>query len=196
MIPEIKNHPHNSQVYHHERGATPEKEGTPFVVSGPRARRLFWLGAVSFFSLLIGFIFIGDPTANTTGPIVDRVQETSETAFIEARVKDHVLKLEVAETFAQRVHGLSDRQSLAPAQGMLFVFDEVDSQGIWMKDMNFALDIIWLDQEKRVVLIEKDVAPETYPRVYGQGVRAKYVIELPAGTTEQLGIEVTDRFQF
>ena len=65
-----------------------------------------------------------------------------------------------------------------------------------MKDMNFSLDILWLDEQKRVVLIEKDIAPETYPRVYGEGVRAKYVIELLAGTVERLNIQVTDQFQF
>lgn len=195
MIPEIKNHPH-AHAYHHERGAVAEKAGTTFDISGPRARRLFWLAAVSFFSLLIGFIFIGNPITNTVGPVIDRVEQTVEVPLIYARVRDQVLKLEVAETFAQRVHGLSDRKSLDPQQGMLFVFDEVDSQGIWMKDMNFSLDILWLDEQKRVVLIEKDIAPETYPRVYGEGVRAKYVIELLAGTVERLNIQVTDQFQF
>jgi uncharacterized protein len=96
--------------------------------------------------------------------------------------------LELADSPEKRQQGLSGRENIANHSGMLFIFDTNDYHGIWMPDMNFSIDIIWLDEAKQVVAIESRVAPETYPRVFKPTVPAKYVIELPAGTaaTEQL----------
>lgn len=82
--------------------------------------------------------------------------------------------------------GLSGTEQLADNAGMLFWYDKVGERCFWMKDMRYALDIIWLDAQKRVVRIEPDLTPETYPRTYC--AQARYGIELNAGEAAKSGI--------
>ena len=67
---------------------------------------------------------------------------------------------------------------------MLFLFSTPDRYGIWMKNMLIPLDILWLDDHKRIIHIETNVPP--CPRepclIYQSDTAALYVIELAAGT--------------
>jgi uncharacterized protein len=97
---------------------------------------------------------------------------------------------EVADTGALREQGLSGRASLPEGRGMLFVFDQDGSWGIWMKDMLFSIDIVWLDKEGRVAWMETNVSPETYPTAFYSESPARYVLELPAGAAAKYGIAI------
>ncbi len=85
--------------------------------------------------------------------------------------------------------GLSGRESMPDNQGMLFVFPDYVEQCIWMKDMKFALDILWLDDESKIIFIENNVDPKSYPRQYCHGP-AKYVIELNDGEANTNNIAI------
>ena len=52
--------------------------------------------------------------------------------------------VEIASTTLQKMTGLSFRTALAPDHGMLFTFGAAAVQNFWMKDMNFAIDMIWI----------------------------------------------------
>lgn len=107
-------------------------------------------------------------------------------------VASKTIELETVETQSEREKGLSGRACLPKDKGMLFVFDAPADYGFWMKDMNFAIDIIWLDESKSVIYVEKNLAPSTYPSVFMSGGKAKYVIELGADMTDELGIQKGD----
>ena len=109
---------------------------------------------------------------------------------------DSIYCAEVVDTPAGRQQGLSDRERLDTDQAMLFVFDDTDTHGIWMKGMQFALDIVWLNESKEVVHIEERVAPDTYPHVFEPNSPAKYVIELNAGQVASAGVSLGDRIPF
>jgi uncharacterized membrane protein (UPF0127 family) len=99
------------------------------------------------------------------------------------------VSLDVADTEALREQGLSGRASLSPGHGMLFVFDKVGSWGIWMKDMLFSIDIIWLNKEGAVVGIKEHATPQSYPEVfYPVTPTAAYVLEVPAGFVQEHGL--------
>ncbi len=100
-----------------------------------------------------------------------------------------VFRAEVVDTPQAVEKGLSGRQSLAPDAAMLFVFDEAKTWCFWMKDMEFSLDILWLDDSKTIVAVESDLAPETYPQDYCPPKPALYVVEVRAGTADQLGLK-------
>jgi uncharacterized membrane protein (UPF0127 family) len=91
-----------------------------------------------------------------------------------------------------RVQGLSGRASLPDGEGLLFVFPNLAEHGIWMKDMHFSIDILWISDAREVVHIEHAVAPETYPESFSSPTPARYVLEVPAGTAAIAGIEVGD----
>ncbi len=99
------------------------------------------------------------------------------------------LSVEVVETPELRTLGLSGRKEIG-AKGMLFVFDEPDYHGIWMKDMLFAIDIVWIDESLTIVGIEKRVRPDTYPRIFRPPVPVKYVLETEERYTDAFSIQV------
>jgi uncharacterized membrane protein (UPF0127 family) len=94
-----------------------------------------------------------------------------------------VLQSEVMVEDEDRAMGLMFRPSLPSDRGMLFVFEQPDFHGIWMKNCRFPIDIVWLDEARRVV----DVAPKVPPckadpcPVYQPMGRASYVVEMGAG---------------
>ena len=105
-------------------------------------------------------------------------------------------QLEVVETPTARQIGLSARDFLPADHGMLFVFDDTSYHGIWMKDMNFAIDIIWLDANGVVVDLATQVAPESYPRVWRAQEASKFVIELNAGEVERANLMIGEIVNF
>lgn len=106
------------------------------------------------------------------------------------RLGDAVLTAQVARTDAEREKGLSGVTHLGKNDAMLFVFDGDGKPGMWMKDMKIPIDIIWLDADKKVVYIAKNVSPDTYPEVFTPKIDARYVVEVAAGTVEADNIAV------
>jgi uncharacterized membrane protein (UPF0127 family) len=105
------------------------------------------------------------------------------------RIGDGVFAAKVVKTPAERAKGLSDTSSLRPDQAMLFVFDDDAKHGIWMKDMNYPIDIVWLDKDKKVVYIVKNAPPESYPyETFVPKQDARYVLEFAAGTVGRKSI--------
>ena len=104
--------------------------------------------------------------------------------------------LEIADTDLLREKGLSYRPSLDTHTGMLFVFTVPGTLKFWMKDMNFPIDMIWLDADKKVVHIEHSLSPSTYPQSFGPEIPTQYVIEIPAGEAAKVGLTVGDIVSF
>ncbi len=97
------------------------------------------------------------------------------------------LSLEKVNTEATRERGLSGRSSMPPSHGMLFVFDSIGRQCIWMKDMRFNLDIVWLNAQGRVIKQVENIAPSTYPDSFCAD-DTFYVIEVNAGVAKSAGL--------
>lgn len=94
---------------------------------------------------------------------------------------DQVVYARVADTDDSRRKGLSGTAPLGEREAMLFVFETPGRWGMWMREMNYNLDIVWLDSNKQVVSMVQDVSPDTYPKVFLPDKDALYVVELPAG---------------
>jgi uncharacterized membrane protein (UPF0127 family) len=104
-------------------------------------------------------------------------------------------KAEYATTAQTRMKGLSDRENLEAHKAMVFVFDSSERQCFWMKDMRFPIDIVWLDGSKKVIKIETNISPQTYPNSFCAD-NTKYVIELNADAASQTGLKIGDPIQF
>lgn len=105
-------------------------------------------------------------------------------------------RLEIANSAAERQKGLSCRASMTEDAGMLFVFEDPGVYRFWMKDTFIPLDMIWLDEDKRIVYIEPDVQPDSFPTHFGPQESSLYVIELNAGQAALAGIEVGQQLNF
>ena len=94
-----------------------------------------------------------------------------------------VLQVEVMVKDEDRAMGLMFRPSLALDRGLLFIFERAGFHGIWMKNCRFPIDILWLDEQRKVVHLAEAVPPcraDPCP-VYEPLRRAAYVVELNAG---------------
>lgn len=116
---------------------------------------------------------------------------------VTVRIGNAQVQVEVADTEAQRIKGLSGRKSLPENSGMLFVFDSAGFYAFWMKDTLIPLDFIWINQGA-VLEITENVQPADFqpPRTLAPRQPVDKVIELKAGTAKNLGIKVGDKVRF
>jgi len=110
--------------------------------------------------------------------------------------RDHCTLLETATSVETRAKGLSGRAVLPRNQGMLFIFESPGNHCFWMKDMRFAIDIVWLNQAREVVQIKERVQPSSYPEAFCSAERSSYGIELNAGQAAAHGIKVGQTLRF
>ena len=100
----------------------------------------------------------------------------------------HSVLAEVPVSSAQRIKGLGGRRDLQPGHGMLFIFYG-GPLTMCMRDMNFSLDFVWLNQGK-----VSQISPNVPPGGVNISVRAKggaqMVLELPAGWAKEHGVHV------
>lgn len=89
--------------------------------------------------------------------------------------------------------GLSGRKSLASGTGMLFIFPDIRQRTMWMPEMNFPLDVVWLDEHLSVVHVTYGMPPcpnrETCPS-YSSLYSVKYAIEMPQGDATLYGFSL------
>ena len=141
------------------------------------AARIGWMAALwALMCLPAAAVEVNPPLPTATITIADRT----------------VVTVELARTLEEKVRGLSGRTGLEAGHGMLFVYDRPQPIGIWMKDMRFPLDIIWI-RAGRIVQIERDAPPLTSvgpERVYT--ATADLVLEVPAGFAAARKIRVGD----
>ncbi len=148
-------------------------------------KRLFWfIACVALFGLIAGYqlkYFGGEgfDTSAIEPPPSDQV-----------KIAGVALDVYVADTPAERQRGLSGRDGLADDEGMLFVFEEDGRHTFWMKDMHFAIDIIWIAADGTVVSVVHNATPDSYPdRTYSPSDPARYVLEVNAGFAARHQIE-------
>ena len=105
--------------------------------------------------------------------------------------------VEMATTMAEQACGLSGREGLADNQGMIFLFGSGSTQTFWMKDMNFAIDMIWIS-DGRVVGFAQN-APPPAPgtalwqlQLYSSPPDVDTVLEVAAGTVARDNIQIGD----
>ena len=109
-------------------------------------------------------------------------------------IDDIELSVQVADTDHRRADGLMFQEELPYDEGMLFVFDDSKKRKFWMGNMEFSLDIIWIDSQRNVVHIDNNVPPcdttetKACPRYDSGGKDVKYVLEVTAGFVDEFNI--------
>jgi len=94
------------------------------------------------------------------------------------------LQVEVADSPLLLYSGQAFRDSLPPGWGLLFIYDRADFFRRNTRQYRFPVDIIWLDEGKRILLITENVPPcgaEPCPEYGPPREKARYVIETQAG---------------
>lgn len=124
------------------------------------------------------------------------VRQYNHVGFVEAKIANQTYRLEVADTESEREKGLSERNGMASGTGMLFAFKQNGDWRIWMVQMRFPIDVLWLNENKQIIHIKHNATPAEYPEVYKAGQQSRYVIELPSGTAKMLNLKEGDTIRF
>jgi uncharacterized protein len=133
--------------------------------------------------LLVAFVLL------LVGAAAYFVMEPKLRPHVSVQLGGTAFSARIASTEEEKTRGLSGTASLAENEAMLFVYDRDDKWSIWMKDMRYPIDIVWLDKDKKVVHIVKNAPPESYPyESFASKEEARYVLELAAGTTAKRSI--------
>lgn len=103
--------------------------------------------------------------------------------------------VEVANTPQKRAQGLMERTDLPASRGMLFVFPTCKIQTFWMANTPLALDMIFIDAEKKVVGIV-DNAPPLSRTPQSVGIPSCFVLEIQGTLSQNLGIQTGAQVEF
>ena len=135
----------------------------------------------------------------TPEPFIEIDPETNSPSIT---IGDTTFDLEIAFTPETRTQGLSDRESLPQTTGMLFVFEQPLKPSFWMYHMKFDLDFVWISQDCVVADIHQNVprqgdeqSANELPH-YRPKTPVLYNLEINAGLTETLSIEIGDKVTF
>lgn len=149
------------------------------------------IGFVLLFAVMIGGAWV---LQKNFAEKISLQASTDEVASLSTvTVGSKKIVVELAVTSDQKTQGLSGRTSLAKSAGMLFVFKPAEQQAFWMKDMKFALDIVWVANNK-IVGVERNV-PMPLPGTttsqlptYESPAAIDYVLEVNAGVAAELRV--------
>lgn len=121
----------------------------------------------------------------------------SQTIPKSACFRDACVNLEIADTEEERQLGLMFREVLPQDSGMLFIFNIESKHGFWMKNMNFPIDIIWINQDKKIVEITKTAKPcsKDCAVIYPKS-KVKYVLEVNPGFVDKNKIKIEEEVNF
>ncbi len=138
-------------------------------------------------------LIVGDDQASTTPPKVDSGAADyklpqDKKSLVSIYLGDNSFRVTIADSRAEWIKGLSGSPKLPFGEGKLFIFTETDRHGIWMKDMLFALDIIWFNEAGKIIHMAPNIAPESFPEVFRPPEAARFVLEISAGTVDIAGL--------
>lgn len=103
---------------------------------------------------------------------------------------------EVADEPEEQHIGLMGRAELPQGRGMLFVWPVEQPVNMWMRSTRIPLDMVFADRLGQIVRITRNVppCPDTEPNcpIYSSGQPVRFVLELPAGDADRMGLKEGD----
>jgi uncharacterized membrane protein (UPF0127 family) len=135
---------------------------------------------------IIGYIAIKKPTYTVNQPK-------------KVKIKEIEISVEIADTMLKRAQGLMFRESLPENSGMLFIFQKKGVYPFWMANTKIPLDIIWIDENLKIVYIsentpscKKSGVAQSLCTQYNPKVPALYVLEINANWCKKNRVGVGD----
>ncbi len=151
------------------------------------------IGFVVMVVLTLAVVFAGDKDKTQS---TNNVTEQKNTYNLPdyptktATIQGEKFTILTTRTSQESQLGLGAVEKLPSHYGMSF--NAYGRMGIWMKGMNYPIDIIWLDKNGAVVHIVHDAQPSSYPKTTFYNpveTNARMVIELNSGEAKRLGLE-------
>ena len=152
-----------------------------------RRRALVGFGILGGVELTIG---ARAQSPEPTGP--QAKLPTQMLSITTADGKAHEFSVELARTPRQQQVGLMYRTSIAPGEGMLFVWPRPEISQMWMQHCPVPEDMVFIGTDGTIASIAENTVPESLALVSSNVVTAA-TLELQGGVTAKLGISVGDK---
>ena len=162
-----------------------------------KRRWLGWLMLALAVPILIGLILMAMPKPTKAPAEGPRFTKQGELQFIDGATGELIkqIDIEVKQDDYGRQQGMMWRRSMEENQGMLFFMERLEPQTFWMLNTFVSLDIIFVDDELRIVNIRERAEPESLGPQSSAGP-ALFVLEVKGGFCAQHGIKAGDKIQF
>jgi len=112
------------------------------------------------------------------------------------KIGNNTWETENVVSMSDKVMGLSNRKHLATKSGMLFIYNSMTNLTFWMKDMLIPIDMIFFDNNWKIVLIETNLQSSSFPKTFGSNVLSQYVLEINALESKKYDLRVGDQAVF
>jgi len=158
--------------------------------------KTFWLTSGLLLILILWFVYpqtVLTPVQKVKNYLVPEIYQGPL-----VKIKEVIIPVELATTSEAVARGLSGRASLDYNKGLLFIFPSPYRYRFWMPDMNFPIDILWLDQDKIVDITKEatNIFDPLNPVFYQPNEPALYVLEVNAGFAESHQLKIGDSVEF
>ncbi|MDD4014600.1 MAG: DUF192 domain-containing protein [Petrimonas sp.] len=165
-----------------------------------KSKKLLIIGFIAVVAVAATLFFLTqkeDTKITDGGAFEISFNKQGTLAFLSAQNNDtlSVIDIEVADNNQRRARGLMYRKSLPADAGMLFVFDEEEIQGFWMKNTYIPLDMLFVNADNEIITIHTNTAPLKEWN-YASTRPALYVVEVNAGYCAQKQITEGDKIIF
>ena len=133
------------------------------------------------------------PVTTTKNTVIQETKFTKEGGLIFTKNIEK-LTIEIADNDEETTQGLMFRRTMPDSCGMLFIFPNSEPRNFWMKNTYLPLDIMFLDEFKKIVTIQANRTPFSEEQIPSYQ-DAKYVLEVNAGYCKRKGVEKGDMIE-
>ena len=142
--------------------------------------------------IILAFVIAGTAIAALGFVVFVSQTHAPDNGLPRVSVAGHDVLVTIADDPAERAQGLSGRPLLNENEGMLFAFERPAAYSVHMQNMQFAIDVVWIDQDKRVSGVTRDLRPETYPTLFSAPTPVMYALEVNSGWVDRQRIQIGD----
>ncbi|MFB6231884.1 MAG: DUF192 domain-containing protein [Salinibacter sp.] len=154
------------------------------------------IGTLLLFSLLGPLLLLGCSDNTTQRNDTRGFQEEGTLAFVRPSGDTlATIAIDIADSDAERKRGLMRQQTLGYDRGMLFIFDEVSTGGMWMKNTPLPLDIVFVAPDSQVINVARRTTPFSEETIEPKAPR-KFVVEVRAGFADRFGLTDSTRVRW
>lgn len=145
---------------------------------------------------LLGFFIINNFISNEPEVEYYKFTKEGELTFTDSLgLLKAKIDIEIADNMYERTLGLMNRNEMKETQGMFFIFPYPEMQSFWMRNTLISLDIIFVNEQKKIVTIHKNtkiLSDTSYP----SSEPSVYVVEVLAGFSDRHNIQVGDKIDW
>lgn len=126
---------------------------------------------------------------------IPHLRTEQKTSRATVQIGNVTYAVEIADTNTSRSRGLSGRKNMEIDHGMLFLFPEKNHHSFWMKDMQFSLDFVWIEDDTIRDLAQDVPIPltATYLPIYKPHDAINKILEINAGEIKKYGFKIGDK---